>query len=86
LRHKTQIPLVLLTYLNPVFQYGYECFFKDCQEHGVDDIIIPDLPFEERGEVRIMSDSSGVDLISLIAPTSAARIRDIAAAARAFSM
>ncbi|MDR1030213.1 MAG: tryptophan synthase subunit alpha [Treponema sp.] len=84
LRRKTQIPLVLLTYLNPVFQYGYARFFKDCQERGVDGIIIPDLPFEEQQEVRVMADPCGVDLISLIAPTSAERIRDIAADARGF--
>ncbi|MHB9292247.1 tryptophan synthase alpha chain [Hollandina sp. SP2] len=84
LRQQTQVPLVLLTYLNPVFQYGYERFFKRCQVLGIDGIIIPDLPFEEQQEVRTVADPSGVDLISLIAPTSAARIQEIAADARGF--
>ncbi|MDR1986561.1 MAG: tryptophan synthase subunit alpha [Treponema sp.] len=84
LRRQTQVPLVLLTYLNPVFQYGYERFFKRCQALGVDGIIIPDLPFEEQQEVRTAADPAGVDLISLIAPTSAERIQEIAAEARGF--
>ncbi|MDR0723333.1 MAG: tryptophan synthase subunit alpha [Treponema sp.] len=84
LRQQTQVPLVLLTYLNPVFQYGYERFFTRCRVLGVDGIIIPDLPFEEREEVRTVADPYGVDLISLIAPTSAARIQEIAADARGF--
>ncbi|MDR3114228.1 MAG: tryptophan synthase subunit alpha [Treponema sp.] len=84
LRQQTQVPLVLLTYLNPVFQYGYERFFKRCQTLGVDGIIIPDLPFEEQQEVRTVADPYGVDLISLIAPTSVARIKELAADPRGF--
>ncbi|MDR2797382.1 MAG: tryptophan synthase subunit alpha [Treponema sp.] len=84
LRQQTQVPLVLLTYVNPVFQYGYERFFKRCQALEVDGIIVPDLPFEEQQEVRTVADPYGVDLISLIAPTSAARIQEIAADARGF--
>ncbi|MDR2394261.1 MAG: tryptophan synthase subunit alpha [Treponema sp.] len=84
LRQQIQVPVVLLTYLNPVFQYGYERFFTRCQAVGVDGIIIPDLPFEEREEVRIVADPLGVDLISLIAPTSASRIQQIATDARGF--
>ena len=81
---RTAVPLVFLTYLNPVFHYGYESFFKRCQEAGVDGIIIPDLPFEEQDEVRSVAQAYGVDLISLIAPTSAQRIRTIAGAATGF--
>jgi tryptophan synthase alpha chain len=84
LRRQIQTPLVFLTYLNPVFHYGYEGFFKRCQETGVDGIIIPDLPFEEQEEVRRTAQPYGVDLISLIAPTSEQRIRDIAASAQGF--
>ncbi|MDR2094696.1 MAG: tryptophan synthase subunit alpha [Treponema sp.] len=84
LRHKVETPLVFLTYLNPVFNYGYDRFFKQCQETGVDGIIIPDLPFEEQGEVREFSSVYGVDLISLIAPTSEDRIRKIARTATGF--
>jgi tryptophan synthase alpha chain len=84
LRARTQVPLVFLTYLNPVFHYGYDLFFKRCRESGADGIIIPDLPFEEHGEVRDVSRSYGVDLISLIAPTSARRIKAIAGDAAGF--
>jgi tryptophan synthase alpha chain len=84
LRQQIQTPIVFLTYLNPVFHYGYEAFFKRCAEVGVDGIIIPDLPFEEQGEVRNIAQPYGVDLISLIAPTSEQRIRDIAASAQGF--
>ena len=84
LRRKTQVPLVFLTYLNPVFHYGYERFFKRCADGGVDGIIIPDMPFEEQGEARGSAQLHGIDLISLIAPTSEQRIRAIAASAQGF--
>jgi tryptophan synthase alpha chain len=78
------VPIVFLTYLNPVFSYGYEAFFTRCAQAGVDGIIIPDLPFEEQAEVKDIATAHGVDLISLIAPTSEARIREIAKAATGF--
>ncbi|MDR3311223.1 MAG: tryptophan synthase subunit alpha [Oscillospiraceae bacterium] len=67
-------PLVLMGYLNPVFRYGYERFFKRCAECAVSGVIIPDLPFEESAELRPFADEHGVDLITLVAPTSAERI------------
>ncbi|MDR2718009.1 MAG: tryptophan synthase subunit alpha [Treponema sp.] len=84
LRQETSIPLVFLTYLNPVFHYGYDAFFKRCGICGLDGIIIPDLPFEEQAEVRESASQYGVDLISLIAPTSQARIKEIAQTATGF--
>lgn len=78
IREKTQIPLVFLTYMNPVFHYGYEAFFQKCNELGVDGMITPDLPYEEKGEVQEVAKKYDVDIISLIAPTSAERIRMIA--------
>ncbi|MDR2485819.1 MAG: tryptophan synthase subunit alpha [Treponema sp.] len=84
LRGRIQTPIVFLTYLNPVFHYGYEAFFRRCRETRVDGIIIPDLPFEEQEEVRSVAQGYGVDLISLIAPTSRQRIAGIAAAAEGF--
>jgi tryptophan synthase alpha chain len=84
LRKKTPVPLVFLSYLNPVFHYGYDAFFKRSAAAGLDGIIIPDLPFEEQGELREASSSYGIDLISLIAPTSEARIKEIAGAASGF--
>jgi tryptophan synthase alpha chain len=83
-RQKTKVPLVFLTYLNPVFRYGYEAFFKRSRAAGLDGIIIPDLPFEEQAEVRGSSSKYGVDLISLIAPTSEDRIKEIAKASSGF--
>ena len=84
LREETQIPLVFMTYLNPVFHYGYEKFFSRCQEVGVDGIIIPDLPFEEKGELEEIAAAKGVDVISMIAPTSEERIQNIAKNAKGF--
>lgn len=83
-RAQTDIPLVFLTYINPVFFYGYERFFKRCSELGVDGIISPDLPYEEKGEIAEIARKNDVDVISLIAPTSKERIQKIAADASGF--
>jgi tryptophan synthase alpha chain len=84
IRKETQIPLVFLTYANPVFHYGYDAFFARCAKSGLDGIIIPDLPFEEQSPVREAAGKHGIDLISLIAPTSEERIKEIAKAASGF--
>jgi tryptophan synthase alpha chain len=84
LRRKITVPLVFLTYLNPVFRAGYDAFFRRCRDTGVDGVIIPDLPFEEQPELRAFSLEHGVDLISLAAPTSRERIRDIGRTASGF--
>lgn len=83
-RKESDIPLVFLTYLNPVYHYGYEAFFARCADVGLDGIIIPDLPLEERAEVKAVSDQYGIDLIALVAPTSQARVRAIATDAKGF--
>lgn len=83
-RKESSVPLVFLTYLNPVFKYGYERFFDRCRKLGVDGIIIPDLPFEEKGELVDIAENYEVDVISLIAPTSDHRIRQIASKAKGF--
>ena len=83
-RKHTDVPLVFLTYINPVFFYGYEKFFKRCSELGVDGIISPDLPFEEKGEILDIARGNDVDVISLIAPTSKERIQKIASDASGF--
>ncbi len=83
-REKTDVPLVFLTYINPVFFYGYEAFFKRCNELGVDGIISPDLPYEEKGEIADIALKNDVDVISLIAPTSKERIQKIAGDATGF--
>ncbi len=84
IRTKTDIPLVFLTYLNPVFHYGYEAFMKRCNECGVDGLIIPDMPYEEKGEILPFAKSHNIDIISLIAHTSAVRIEMIAKEATGF--
>ena len=83
-RQKTDVPLVFLTYINPVFFYGYDKFFKRCSELGIDGIISPDLPYEEKGEIKDIALENGVDVISLIAPTSKERIQKIASDATGF--
>lgn len=77
-RPKISVPLVFLTYLNPVFTYGYEAFCKRCKEAGIDGLIIPDMPYEERGELDGIAKKYGVDIITLIAPTSRERIQMLA--------
>ena len=83
-RKHTQIPLCFMTYLNVVFHYGYDRFFKKCQETGIDGIIIPDLPYEECHEVKDVCNQYDVTLISMIAPTSADRVVMIAKEAQGF--
>ncbi len=83
-RKKTNIPLIFLTYLNPVFIYGYERFFNRCKDVGIDGIIIPDMPYEEKDELLAYADNCGVDVISLIAPTSEQRIISIASEAKGY--
>lgn len=84
LRQKTQIPLVFLAYANTLFKYGYERFCGKCKDAGIDGLIIPDIPFEEKHELSDISSKYGVDMISLIAPTSEQRIQMIAKEAEGF--
>lgn len=83
-RKDVKIPMVFLTYLNSVFSYGKEAFLKRCVECGIDGLIVPDLPFEEKGELLDVCKEYGVAIISLIAPTSKERIRAIAKEAEGF--
>lgn len=84
LRKDVKIPLVFMTYANVVFSYGAERFISTCNEIGIDGIILPDLPFEEKGEFLPLCHKYGIDLISLIAPTSDKRIAMIAKEAEGF--
>ena len=70
LRRKTQIPLALLTYYNPVYKYGLERFVGEAVKGGVDGVIVPDLPPEEGKDLRNFSQKMGLDTIFLVAPTS----------------
>ena len=84
LRKDVTIPMVFMTYANVVFSYGSENFIKTCSEIGIDGIILPDLPYEEKEEFLPDCKKYGVDLISLIAPTSENRIAMIAKEADGF--
>lgn len=83
-RKKTDVPLVFLTYANPVYTYGKDRFFAECERVGIDGIIIPDVPFEEKDEFKTEADAHNVDIVSLVAPTSEERITKIASEAKGF--
>ncbi len=84
LRRDVSIPLVFMTYANVVFSYGSERFMSKCKETGIDGIIIPDLPFEEKEEFSDVAAKYDIAIISLIAPTSADRVSMIAKEAEGF--
>lgn len=83
-REKSQIPLAFMTYANPVFHYGYDRFFTRCEELGVDAIIVPDMPYEEKQEMEEPASAHNVAFVSMIAPTSEDRIQTIASQAKGF--
>ena len=84
IRKEVTIPLVFMTYANVVFSYGSERFIKTCSEIGIDGLIIPDIPYEEKEEFEPFCAQYDVDLISMIAPTSEDRIAMIAKEAKGF--
>ena len=84
LRRDVRVPMVFMTYANVVFSYGSERFIAACRDIGIDGLILPDVPFEEKEEFLPLCRRYGVDLISLIAPTSQNRIARIAREAEGF--
>lgn len=84
IRQNTRIPMVFMTYANVVFSYGTERFVKKASELGMNGLILPDVPFEEKEEFDTVCKAHGLDLISLIAPTSHERIARIAREAEGF--
>ena len=84
LRRDVAVPMVFMTYANVVFSYGTQRFLSACSEAGIDGLILPDLPFEEKEEFLPDCRRYGVALISLIAPTSENRIAMIAREAEGF--
>ena len=84
IRRDVSVPMVFMTYANVVFSYGSERFISTCKEIGIDGLILPDIPFEEKDEFQPICKKYGVDLISLIAPTSQNRIAMIAKEAEGF--
>lgn len=84
LRKTVTVPMVFMTYANVVFSYGAEKFISTCKEIGMDGLILPDIPFEEKSEFEDLCEKYDVDLVSLIAPTSENRIAMIAKEAKGF--
>ena len=84
LRRDVKIPLVFMTYANVVYSYGADRFISTCRDIGIDGLILPDLPYEEKDEFLPVCRKYGVDLVSLVAPTSEGRIAMIAKEAEGF--
>jgi len=78
------IPLVLMTYMNPIFVFGKDTFFSHCESAGIDGVIVPDCPFEEKRELSEVAHAHGICVVSMIAPTSDNRIEMIASEAEGF--
>ncbi len=83
-RPRIKCALAVMTYMNPIFVYGTEKFMEKCSECGISAVIVPDTPFEEKEELLKACSDNGVELISLIAPTSHERIKMIAKEAQGF--
>lgn len=84
LRETIQIPLAFMTYANLLYAYGKEDFFAKCHEVGINAVILPDIPFEEKDEFLAYANKEDVDMVSLIAPTSMQRVGMIAKEAQGF--
>lgn len=84
LRRDVTVPMVFMTYANVIFSYGAEKFISTCEKIGIDGLILPDLPFEEKEEFLPLCRQYHVDLVSLIAPTSENRVAMIAREAEGF--
>jgi tryptophan synthase alpha chain len=84
IRKSSDIPLAFMTYANPIYTYGAERFMQNCRKVGIDAVIVPDIPFDERDEIKPYCDKYNISLISMIAPTSKDRIRMIAKEAEGF--
>ena len=84
IRKSCHVPIAFMTYINPIFAYGADRFMENCQKFGIDALIVPDVPFEEKAELLTFCTKYDVNLISMIAPTSNNRIRMIASEAKGF--
>jgi tryptophan synthase alpha chain len=84
MRKTVRVPLLYLLYCNCILQYGIDRFFSDCAAAGLDGVIIPDLPYEERDEFEGTADKYGIIMITLVAPTSGERVQKLAKNAKGF--
>ncbi|MCL2367267.1 MAG: tryptophan synthase subunit alpha [Oscillospiraceae bacterium] len=83
-RQSVDTPILFMSYINPIFVYGKERFMEKCSQCGIDGVIVPDLPFEERDEIAAECLKYGIAQVSMIAPTSQERIDSIAEASQGF--
>jgi len=83
-RKVCKVPMAFMTYANPIFTYGTERFMENCRRVGIDALIVPDVPFEEKEELKPFCDKYDITLISMITPTSKERIHMIASEAKGF--
>lgn len=79
-----RVPVVFMTYANPVYFYGYDRFFSRCRRAGVAGVIIPDMPFEESGEAKCVAKNYGITVVDMVAPTSEKRIRTVCEGSQGF--
>lgn len=79
-----KVPIVFMSYLNPIFFYGYDKFFARCVKAGVCGVIVPDAPFEESGEIKSAAAPYGITVIDMVAPTSEERINKVCAHSKGF--
>lgn len=84
IKDDVSIPMVFMTYLNVLFKYGYDRFLQNASDAGICGVIIPDMPYEEKDELQSVAKNYGIEVISLIAPTSEDRIKTIAKDAEGF--
>lgn len=84
LQNEVDIPMVFMTYLNVLFKYGYERFLENASNAGICGVIIPDMPFEEKDELQSVAKNYGIEVVSLVAPTSEDRIKMIASQSEGF--
>lgn len=84
LQNEVDIPMVFMTYLNVLFKYGYERFLENASNAGICGVIIPDMPFEEKNELQSVAKKYGIEVVSLVAPTSEDRIKMIASQSEGF--
>jgi tryptophan synthase alpha chain len=84
-RERRQIPIAIMSYVNPLMSYGFAAFARDASKAGVDGVIVPDLPLEEAADLRTLCSSAGIHYVHMVAPTSGeARIRAVGSQASGF--
>ncbi len=84
IREKTDMPIIMMMYLNTIYRYGKEKFFALCKQYGADGVIVPDMPYEEKGEIEDAANAEDILIVPVAAPASEKRIAMIAENAKGF--